>query len=100
VTAVVDLATLATAAGTVVAGVAAWRQSRRASFTSITNRLDRELRAEREQRKLLTGYVVDLMKWARTMDPAGLGGPPPQPGRLRSQQVRPSRWSASVGWVR
>lgn len=74
-----DLATLGTAAATVLGGAAAWRQSRRSSFTTITNRLDRELREERRQRKLLTSYVLELTRWSRRVDPGGPAGPPPTP---------------------
>lgn len=75
----VDLATLGTAIATVLGGSAAWRQSRRSSFTTITNRLDRELKREIEQRKLLTRAYVDLHRWARHVDPGGPAGPPPDP---------------------
>lgn len=74
----IDLATLGTAGAAVLGGAAAWRQSRRSSFTTITNRLDQELRDERKQRKLLTQAYVDLHRWARTVD-HGLAGAPPDP---------------------
>jgi hypothetical protein len=76
---VIDLASLGTGAAAILGGAAAWRQSRRSSFTTITNRLDRELRYERQQRKVLTSYVVDLTRWARRVDPGGPAGPPPDP---------------------
>jgi hypothetical protein len=76
---VLDLAAIGTAAATVLGGAAAWKQSRRSSFTTITNRLDRELKYEREQRKLITSYVVELTRWARRVDPGGPAGPPPAP---------------------
>lgn len=75
----VDLATLGTAVATVLGGAAAWRQSKRSQFATITNRLDRELKDERRQRRLLTTYVVDLHRWARQVDPGGPAGPPPDP---------------------
>lgn len=68
-----------TAVGVAVGGIATWRQSKRASFTTITSRLDRELKYERRQRKLLTSYVVDLMRWARDVPapPTPVPEPPP-----------------------
>lgn len=75
----IDLGALGTAAATVLGGAAAWRQSRRSSFTTIVNRLDRELREERRQRKLLTSYVLGLTRWARQVDPGDPAGPPPVP---------------------
>jgi hypothetical protein len=74
----IDLASIGTAAAAGLGGAAAWRQSRRSSFTTITRRLDSELRHEREQRRLLTQAYVDLRRWAARIDP-GLAGPPPAP---------------------
>lgn len=74
----IDLGGLGTAVAAALGGAAAWRQSRRSSFTTITRRLDRELRHEREQRRLLTQAYVDLRRWAAHIDP-GLAGPPPAP---------------------
>jgi hypothetical protein len=76
---VFDVATLGTAAATVLGGAAAWRQSRRSSFTTITRRLDTELAHEREQRKLLAQAYIELHRWARRVDPGGPAGPPPDP---------------------
>ncbi|NJP42261.1 hypothetical protein HCN08_02350 [Streptomyces sp. PRB2-1] len=73
-----DLGAVGTAVATVLGGAAAWRQSRRSSFTTITRRLDAELRHEREQRRLLAQAYVDLLRWARAVDP-GPAGPPPEP---------------------
>lgn len=74
----IDLGALGTAAATLLGGTAAWRQSRRSSFTTITRRLDKELTHEREQRQLLARAYVDLRRWAATIQP-GPAGPPPEP---------------------
>ncbi|MFJ2176244.1 hypothetical protein ACIOHE_25565 [Streptomyces sp. NPDC087851] len=66
-----------------VVGVLGWTQSRatsrRSDFATITERLDKELKDERVQRKLLTSFVLDLMKWAQRVEPASAAGPPPDP---------------------
>lgn len=73
-----DLAALGEAAAAMLGGLATWRQSRRASLSASLNRVDLELRHEREQRKLLTRAYVDLRRWAARIDP-GQAGPPPEP---------------------
>lgn len=75
----IDLATLGTAGAALLGGAAAWHGSKRGSFATITDRLDKELKEERAQRKLLTHYVVALTHWARTVDPGGPAGAPPTP---------------------
>jgi hypothetical protein len=79
----VDIGAVATAGSTVLVGVLTWGQSRksnrRSDFRAITDRLDRELRAERTQRRLLTSYVVDMIHWARRVEPTTAAGPVPEP---------------------
>ncbi|WP_158920329.1 hypothetical protein [Streptomyces sp. NBRC 109706] len=59
---------------------AAQRESARVpTFEAITSRLDSELRAEQVQRRLLTSYVLDLLRWARRVEPDSKAGPPPEP---------------------
>ncbi|MEJ8642651.1 hypothetical protein WKI68_17090 [Streptomyces sp. MS1.HAVA.3] len=41
--------------------------------------MDRELTIEREQRRLLVGYVLELRRWARTAESGTLVDPPPSP---------------------
>lgn len=61
------------------------RQSRQAqrdsqrvpTFEAITKRLDAELITERTQRRLLSSYVLDLLRWARGLPPEV--PPPPEP---------------------
>lgn len=54
------------------------RQERpRDDFTTITTRLDAEVKQERQQRRLLTSYVMDLLAWARRVEPDTQSGPPP-----------------------
>ncbi len=52
-----------------VVGLFSWTQSRatnrRSDFTAITERLDKEVKEERTQRKLLTRAYLDLLLWAR-----------------------------------
>ncbi|MFE1321580.1 hypothetical protein [Kitasatospora phosalacinea] len=64
-------------------GILTWGQSRaankRADFTAITERLDRDLKDERAQRRLLTSYVLELLHWARRVDPNTAAGPVPEP---------------------
>lgn len=77
------LAALAAAAVTLVGGFLTFNQSRasnrRADFTTITERLDRELKDERTQRKLLTSYVIELWRWGGRVGPDNPAGPPPDP---------------------
>jgi len=54
--------------------------NRRADFKEITERLDRELRDERTQRKLLTAYVVEIWRWAR-VGPDTPADPAPEPSQ-------------------
>lgn len=57
---------------------AAQRESQRVpTFEAITSRLDAELRTERAQRRMLTSYVLDLLRWARSLPPDA--PPPPDP---------------------
>ncbi|WP_326588216.1 hypothetical protein [Streptomyces sp. NBC_01294] len=41
--------------------------------------MDRELTIEREQRRLLVGYVLELRRWARTAEAGTRVDPPPSP---------------------
>lgn len=52
------------------------------TFEAITKRLDEELRSERTQRKLLTSYVLDLLRWARMVPPSAAPPPPDPPDEL------------------
>lgn len=78
-----DVGAVLAAAVALVVGLLTWSQSRatnrRSDFTAITERLDREVRDERTQRKLLTSYVIDLGRWARLVGPDTPAGPPPDP---------------------
>ncbi|MFC9606090.1 hypothetical protein ACFTTN_21825 [Streptomyces niveus] len=78
-----DIAGLGAAAVALVVGLLGWTQSRatnrRSDFTTITERLDRELRIEREQRRLGTFYLVALLKWGRRVAPASDPVPEPPP---------------------
>lgn len=57
---------------------AAQRESQRVpTFEAITTRLDEELRTERTQRRMLSSYVLDLLRWARSLPPET--PPPPDP---------------------
>lgn len=71
------------ACAALVVGVLTWSQSRasnrRADFIAITDRMDRELTIEREQRRLLVGYVLELRRWARTAESSNRVDPPPSP---------------------
>jgi hypothetical protein len=66
-----------------IVGVLTWGQSRatnrRADFTAITERLDKEVKEERTQRKLLTRAYLDLHQWARRVGPDTPAGPAPEP---------------------
>lgn len=78
-----DVGALAAAGAALLVGLLTWTQSRatnrRSDFTAITERLDRELSAERTQRKLLTSFVLDLLRWAHRVEPESQAGPPPEP---------------------
>ncbi|MER5882728.1 hypothetical protein ABT160_02750 [Streptomyces sp. NPDC001941] len=64
-------------------GVLTWQQSRasnrRSDFTAITERLDRELKEEKVQRRLTNSYVLELLRWARRVEPTTQAGPVPDP---------------------
>jgi hypothetical protein len=86
----VDVGTLAATAVAGLVGLTTWTQSRaanrRSDFTTITDQLRKDLadeRArgleERTQRKLLTSFVLDLLKWTRKVEPGSAAGPPPDP---------------------
>ncbi|MGW9058923.1 hypothetical protein [Streptomyces sp. NPDC055733] len=66
-----------------VVGLLSWTQSRatnrRADFTAIADRLDKEVKEERTQRKLLTRAYLDLFQWARRVGPDTPAGPAPEP---------------------
>ncbi|WP_066955891.1 hypothetical protein [Streptomyces lushanensis] len=53
--------------------------NRRSDFTTIAGELRQDLTAERVQRKLLTSFVMDLLKWAQRVEPDTQAGPPPKP---------------------
>ena len=78
-----DVGAIVGGGGAVLAALLAWTQSRatnrRSDFTAITERLDRELKDERAQRKLLTSFVLDLLRWAHKVEPDTQAGPPPDP---------------------
>ncbi len=78
-----DVGALVAAGVALLVGLLTWGQSRatnrRSDFTAITERLDRELKDERAQRKLLTSYVLDLLRWAHLVGPTTQAGPPPEP---------------------
>ncbi|TGZ14761.1 hypothetical protein DV517_62440 [Streptomyces sp. S816] len=78
-----DVGALVGGASGLVVGVLAWTQTRatnkRSDFTAITERLDQELKDERTQRKLLTSFVLDLLRWAQRVEPDTQAGPPPEP---------------------
>lgn len=62
---------------------AAQKESARVpTFEAITLRLDAELKAERTQRRLLTSYVLDLLRWARMVPPSAAPPPPEPPEEL------------------
>jgi hypothetical protein len=79
----VDIGAVAAAAVALVVGLLTWSQSRatnrRSDFTAITERLDRELRDERTQRRVLTSYVIELWRWGGRVGPDTPAGPPPPP---------------------
>ncbi|MGW2261460.1 hypothetical protein ACWEJP_20910 [Streptomyces sp. NPDC004749] len=78
-----EIGGLAAAGVALIVGLLGWTQSRatnrRSDFAAITERLDRDLAAERVQRKLLTSFVLDLLRWARRVEPDTQAGPPPDP---------------------
>jgi sugar (pentulose or hexulose) kinase len=78
-----DIGALVGGGVALLVGVLSWTQSRatnrRSDFTAITERLDRELKDERTQRKLLTSFVLDLLRWAQRVEPESQAGPPPVP---------------------
>jgi hypothetical protein len=78
-----DWELIATAGVGALGGMAAWSQTRRAArrddFAAITTRLDQELKDERTQRKLLTSFVLDLLRWAHRVEPTSQAGQPPDP---------------------
>ncbi|MFB7900347.1 hypothetical protein ACFC1B_28960 [Streptomyces xiamenensis] len=62
---------------------AAARESEKVpTFEAITTRLDQDLRTERTQRRLLTSYVLDLLRWARQVPPESAPPPPDPPDDL------------------
>lgn len=78
-----DLGALAAAGVALLVGLLTWTQSRaanrRSDFSTITDRLDKEVQAERTQRRLLTSFVLDLLRWAHRVEPTSQAGPPPDP---------------------
>ncbi|MGW2226784.1 hypothetical protein [Streptomyces formicae] len=64
-------------------GLLSWTQARatnrRSDFMAITDRLDKEVKEERTQRKLLTRAYLDLVQWARRVGPETPAGPAPEP---------------------
>ncbi|MFI1607866.1 hypothetical protein ACH4YN_38130 [Streptomyces griseofuscus] len=87
-----------------VVGLLSWQQSRasnrRSDFTAIAERLEtdvaatreelarsraenaeqrRELATEQRQRRILTGFVLELLGWARKVEPDTSAGPVPEP---------------------
>ncbi|MFD5111424.1 hypothetical protein ACFWNG_03765 [Streptomyces sp. NPDC058391] len=78
-----EIGGLVAAGVALVVGLLGWTQSRatnrRADFTTITDRLDREVKDERVQRKLLTAYVLELLGWVKKVEPDTRAGPPPDP---------------------
>lgn len=86
-----DIAGVGAAAVGLVVGLLGWTQSRatnrRSDFTTITERLDRELKVEREQRRLQTFYLVSLLRWGRRVAP--VDDPIPEP----PQELDLSPWA-------
>ncbi len=78
-----DVGALVGGAVALVVGLLSWGQSRatnrRSDFMAITERLDREVKEERTQRKLLTRAYLDLHRWARRVGPDTPAGPAPEP---------------------
>lgn len=78
-----DYGALAGGGVALIVGVLTWGQSRatnrRSDFTAITDRLDREVKEERLQRKLLTRAYLDLWGWARKVGSDTPAGPAPEP---------------------
>ncbi|MFD6532866.1 hypothetical protein [Streptomyces sp. NPDC060184] len=78
-----DVAGLAATRVALIVGLLGWTRSRatnrRADFTAITTRLDKEVSEERVQRKLLPRAYLDLWGWARRVGPDTPAGPAPEP---------------------
>ncbi|MEW2300292.1 hypothetical protein AB0958_09955 [Streptomyces sp. NPDC006655] len=78
-----DWGAVAGGAASIVVGALAWTQSRstnrRSDFLAITDRLDKELKVERTQRKLLTRAYLDIWGWAKRVGPDTPAGPAPEP---------------------
>ncbi|MFI9026285.1 hypothetical protein [Streptomyces sp. NPDC053560] len=68
-----DVGALAAAGVALFVGLLSFSQNRasnrRDDFTVIAARLDRELATERLQRRLLSSYVMDLLRWGRRIAP-------------------------------
>jgi len=79
----VEWGALTAACAALIAGVLTWTQSRasnrRADFIAIMDRMDRELQTEREQRRLLMSFLLELLRWARTVELNSQADPPPDP---------------------
>lgn len=78
-----DVGGLAAAGVALIVGLLSWTQSRatnrRADFTAITDRLDKEVQEEKIQRRLQGSYLMELLRWARAVGPSTPAGPPPDP---------------------
>lgn len=78
-----DVGALAATGVALLVGLLTWTQSRsanrRSDFSTITDRLDKELQDERAQRRLPTAFVLDLLRWAHHVEPTSQAGPPPDP---------------------
>ncbi|MGW3191584.1 hypothetical protein ACWDBT_27465 [Streptomyces ardesiacus] len=78
-----DVGALVGGAVALLVGLLSWTQSRatnrRSDFMAITERLDKEVKEERTQRKLLTRAYLDLFQWARRVGPDTPAGPAPEP---------------------
>lgn len=68
-----DVGALAAAGVALFVGLLSFSQNRasnrRDNFTVIAERLDKDVAAERLQRRLLTSYVMDLLRWGRRIAP-------------------------------
>lgn len=62
-----------TAVGGIITAIIGWRSRRRQDarddFTVIRTEMKEALALERTQRRLLTSYVLDLLRWGRRVDP-------------------------------
>ncbi|MFE9851142.1 MULTISPECIES: hypothetical protein [Streptomyces] len=78
-----DFGGLAATGVALIVGLLGWTQSRatnrRADFTAITERLDKEVQEEKIQRRLQGSYLMELLRWARSVGPSTPAGPPPDP---------------------